>query len=607
MIEFLQNLSNNFNQRQDYLKETILSISGWRRIFPSNINSCMLVPIDKIFLSVCAYVIGNYFLKEYSLQKDFKVIIAQDSRKSGKEIFDIFLQIFYHLKIEIVYLGITSLPQTLSLVSSKDTFKGVIYFSASHNPQEYNGIKIGESTGEVLKEKASTILAKQVKDYFLDNNKLKIIMQYTNEKVTLQDKELLKKDSYESSKYSYQQLIEETINIKNTSTFKDFKNILHKNNVKIICDFNGSARLRSADENILNAFNVNLLSIGNHLGKFSHRIVPEGAALLPLKQEMLHLKDENILFGYVVDCDGDRGNFLFYNNQEQVKLPDAQTTFALTVISELAFIKTFFPEKLLKTAIVANGPTSLRIDDICKKFGVTYFKSEVGEANVLKLVTKKCQEGYFIPVAGEGSNGGCLINPSKVRDPLSSIFSILKLLFLRNSQEQSLLEIAFNTLNINIDLLKNQLPKFIITNLISHLSSYQSTSVFEEEALIKVKTTNQSIFKNTFEDLFEITFKNKYLEMKKEYQFETYEFINFEGSEMKIGKRNRTLNASGGLMILFQNALNQKVGFLWFRASKTEPVYRISSEIKGNEKSRKKLLTFLRELLILTDNKCLKM
>ena len=55
---------------------------------------------------------------------------------------------------------------------------------------------------------------------------------------------------------------------------------------KIVCDYNGSARLNAIDRHYLNALNIDLMGIHTKIGQFAHRIVPEGSSLNDLKAFM---------------------------------------------------------------------------------------------------------------------------------------------------------------------------------------------------------------------------------------------------------------------------------------------------------------------------------
>ncbi len=79
-------------------------------------------------------------------------------------------------------------------------------------------------------------------------------------------------------------------------------------------------------------------------------------------------------------------------------------------------------------AIAINGPTSLIIESIATRLGAVVARAEVGEANVVQLADQLRDKGYTVRLLGEGSNGGNITHPSKVRDPLNTLVSLIKLL-----------------------------------------------------------------------------------------------------------------------------------------------------------------------------------
>ena len=78
--------------------------------------------------------------------------------------------------------------------------------------------------------------------------------------------------------------------------------------------------------------------------------------------------------------------------------------------------------------MVINGPSSLRCEKIAELYNCRVFRCEVGEANVVNKGIELRNRGYSVPIIGEASNGGNIIYPSTVRDPLCSALSFIKAL-----------------------------------------------------------------------------------------------------------------------------------------------------------------------------------
>ncbi|UZV92702.1 phosphoglucomutase, partial [Treponema pallidum] len=71
----------------------------------------------------------------------------------------------------------------------------------------------------------------------------------------------------------------------------------------------------------------------------------------------------SIAFGFVPDCDGDRGNIVYYDQTlNRAVIPHEQAVFALSVVSEICELSRNLrmqPHRAPPIALVTNGPTSL--------------------------------------------------------------------------------------------------------------------------------------------------------------------------------------------------------------------------------------------------------
>ena len=192
-------------------------------------------------------------------------------------------------------------------------------------------------------------------------------------------------------------------------------------------DFNGSARTLSIDREFFSSLGLGFHGINDKPREIVHRIVPEGESLEPCMRflESLRERDPSVVLGYVPDCDGDRGNLVFWDGKRARPL-EGQEVFALACVSELAHLvltgELRYDEQgkaLNRAAVAANGPTSLRVDRIAAAFGVRVFRAEVGEANVVGLARKLREAGYLVRILGEGAAGGVITHPAAVRSPHS--------------------------------------------------------------------------------------------------------------------------------------------------------------------------------------------
>ena len=187
-----------------------------------------------------------------------------------------------------------------------------------------------------------------------------------------------------------------------------------------------------------------------------------------LQKKGLH----DAVLGYMPDCDGDRGNIVYWDkNQKKSVILKAQEVFSLSVLSELLFS---IYSKKENSCVCVNCPTSLRINEIAEKLNAKVFRSEVGEANVVNLAKEKRLQGFDARIFGEGSNGGTITYPSAVRDPINTIFAIIKLLSI-DELFKIWCEKSRNQFTENYD----------ITQIFSTLPEYKTTGVSEKKSGFK--------------------------------------------------------------------------------------------------------------------------
>jgi len=181
----------------------ITSISGIRGTIGGNAGE-NLTPIDVVgFISAYGtWVLGS--------SKNPTIIVGRDGRVSGKMILDITVQTLIGLGINVINLDYATTPTVEMSVISKRANGGLI-ITASHNPKEYNGIKMLNANGEFLSadDGESILTIKESKDYtFVDVEHLGIETRSYNHtkhhikkilELDLVDVELIKKQKYKIS------------------------------------------------------------------------------------------------------------------------------------------------------------------------------------------------------------------------------------------------------------------------------------------------------------------------------------------------------------------------------------------------------------------------
>ena len=109
------------------------------------------------------------------------IVLGRDTRPSGQVVCQILKGVFKKYGTKVVDLGIVTTPCVAFATRQTNACYGVMV-SASHNPAEFNGIKIFDDNGEKLSQKREIQLEKYFfnKKYFkiLKNNKNKIKNKY---------------------------------------------------------------------------------------------------------------------------------------------------------------------------------------------------------------------------------------------------------------------------------------------------------------------------------------------------------------------------------------------------------------------------------------------
>lgn len=569
----------------------ILSASGWRKVFAisgdEQDKTTQISDEDKIFAITAANVFFDY-IKEVSGQEVPVIALGIDTRPTGPEIADAMIHALIKKGAIIQYSGITSAPEIMAYSKKLD---GFIYISASHNPIGHNGVKFGTNDGGVLNGAENAKLVKALKERLSDDEQLKKDIAIANTCTTSELNRVY--DVKDSSKHNalsaYKNFINETITGSDVSEYqKDFFGILdnniHEKSIGVVCDFNGSSRHRCIDSEYFKEHKIDFYSINDF--EIVHEIIPESENLVHVAAEMERLQKKgysNVLLGYMPDCDGDRGNIVYWDEKQQKSvILKAQEVFSLSVLAELTYsIWQHGKESGFKPAVAVNCPTSMRIEEIVHKLGGEVFRAEVGEANVVNLAREKRAEGYTVRILGEGSNGGTITYPSSVRDPLNTIFAIIKLLMLRDG---GLFELWCKKAGIKYN------PDFTLTDILETLPVYTTTGVSEPRAVLHVNNMDHSKLKADFQKIFETEWKSKKEDLNKKYGIIDYEAVITNGTKETRNVTDFSLSQKGGLKILFKDKNSSPLAFIWMRGSGTEPVFRIMCDVKGNNPEMEKSL-----------------
>jgi phosphoglucomutase len=573
------------------IEAMILSASGWRGVFAADGDEeSKSVEISKAHEIICgaAALVFEKYLQTVDSNPIVKVGI--DTRPTGRAIADVMIRILTASGCRVEYTGITAAPE---IMASSAYTAGFIYISASHNPIGHNGLKFGLSDGGVL---APVEAAKLIHNFrsFMDNencieqieNLIRSADPYQLKKVNKD----IKANKSRVLKAYYKFCTQVVWNYNESSEKHDAALILHKslkkNPLGIVCDFNGSARTVSIDKQFFLKLGLKFKSINNISGEIAHRIVPEGESLEPCRRflDEMHWFDASFKFGYVPDCDGDRGNLVIWDDGISASRSlEAQEVFALACVAEFSYL--VWTGKLyagVKAAVAVNDPTSMRIDKIAAAFGINVFRAEVGEANVVGLARKLRAQGYLVRILGEGSAGGNITHPSAVRDPLNTVLALVKLLTLReNAGKKGLFRIWCDLCGQGSRYREN----FSLNDIISSLPPFITTAAYDEEAVLRVNTKDHSVLKERYQQIFLRQWEERKDFLKTHYGINSWEAFAYNGLEEKRNIRRFDEAKKGGLKIIFYDNNAAAIASIWMRGSATEPLFRIMADVQGRDKS----------------------
>ncbi|MDR1803436.1 MAG: phosphatidylglycerol lysyltransferase, partial [Treponema sp.] len=521
---------------------------------------------------------------------------------------------------EVMYTGVTAIPEFMAFARSVPA-TGFIYISASHNPIGHNGLKFGLGDGGMLPPEESNRLISAFRS--LMSSPLCVMKAEAFAGASVESLATVYASERECKKAAlaaYRDFAAEIISgIKDKAGCEEFfstlRRGLEKQPLGIAADFNGSARAVSIDREFFTSLGVAFRALNETPGEIAHRIVPEGESLEPCRAflDELHRENKSFILGYTCDCDGDRGNLVYFDDREKrTRILEAQEVFALACVAELSFLVSIGELKydesgnaVTKAAIAVNDPTSIRIERIARAFGVDLFRAEVGEANVVGLAKRLRDKGYLVRILGEGSNGGTIIHPSAVRDPVNTVGAILKLLAMRGGKgenDRGLFEIWCGRSN------QGEIYRdvFTLSDIIAALPAFVTTGVATDDAILRIKTTDHGILKERYQKIFVRDWGEKKRELHEKYGISGWEAIAYNGMNERRGIGSFSEAGRGGLKIEFTGTskLNgkdgEKTAFIWMRGSGTEPVFRIMADAECIEAERE-LIEWQRQMVLEAD------
>ncbi|HET7115664.1 MAG TPA: phosphoglucosamine mutase [Hanamia sp.] len=293
-----------------------------------------------------------------------KIVIGRDGRISGKMVSDLCVNTLMACGFDVIDLGLTTTP-TVEIAVKGENAAGGIVLTASHNPQEWNALKLLNSDGEFLNAEAG-------------ENVLSIA-ESENFNFVAVDKigHYKKDDSY------LQKHVDAVVNYDLVDV-----DAIKKAKFKIVLDpVNSSGAIYIPA--LLKALGVKDIIVINEEvnGKFEHNPEPLPKNLTGLSNEVVKQKAS---LGIAVDPDVDRLCFVCEDGSMFGE--------EYTLVAVADYVLTH-----RKGNTVSNMSSTKSLKEITHKHGCEYFPSAVGEVNVVS----KMKEVNAV-IGGEG-NGGIIV------------------------------------------------------------------------------------------------------------------------------------------------------------------------------------------------------
>lgn len=110
-----------------------------------------------------AYKLGLYSGKVFKKRNDKGILIGRDTRRSGEMLKSALASGFMAAGLDVIDLGVVSTPAVAYLVK-ENKYSGGAVISASHNPFEYNGIKLFDELGFKLTDEEEDEIERMIKE-----------------------------------------------------------------------------------------------------------------------------------------------------------------------------------------------------------------------------------------------------------------------------------------------------------------------------------------------------------------------------------------------------------------------------------------------------------
>ena len=350
----------------------IKSISGIRGTIGGTIGD-NLTPVDVVRFTTAfaCFLLENRELTASSQSDNstlqdaenskMRMVVGRDARITGDIVNRLVCSTLQSMGIDVIDLGLSTTPTTEMAVIQQHADGGII-ITASHNPMQWNALKLLNSTGE-----------------FVSGEEAKRIVELT-ESDEISYATIDRLGGYTLYENAVKDHVEAILNLPLVD-----KNAIAKANFKVILDTVNSTGALALPV-LLKALGVNDVTVlnGEMNGEFAHNPEPIPENLAGICNAMSR---SNYDVGFVVDPDVDR---LAIVKEDGTLFVEENTLVAVA-----DYVLQHTPGNT-----VSNLSSSRALKDVSDKYGVTYTPSAVGEVNVVEMM----KETNAV-IGGEGNGG----------------------------------------------------------------------------------------------------------------------------------------------------------------------------------------------------------
>lgn len=324
------------------------------------------------------------YIKRISGGKTGKIVVGRDARISGPMVSHLVIGTLMSMGFDVINIGLATTPTTELAVTGEDACGGII-LTASHNPVQWNALKLLDSKGEFLSDAAGKEVIRIAEtEEFVFADVMDLGSEYVNDTWGERHIEMVK---------SLQVVDVEAIKKANFTVAVDAVNSV------------GGVVI----PRLLKALGVkNVIELNcEPTGYFAHTPEPIPENLTQIADLM---KDGNADVGFVVDPDVDRLAIVMENGEMFVE------EYTLVAVADYIL-------QLTPGSTVSNLSSSRALRDVTRRHGCEYSAAAVGEVNVVA----KMKETDAV-IGGEGNGGVIYPELHYGRDALVGVAVFLTLL-----------------------------------------------------------------------------------------------------------------------------------------------------------------------------------